>query len=273
MSAISVTAVARMMFGRAAQGRMIAVLGAFFDDSGTHPSSPVVAIGGLLGTEEQWDSFEAAWSALLAQPFPGKPPLTQFHLSACRAGYDEFLDYNEAERNQITYRFRRVILDTGFVTLAAAVNRLAWNELVVGEIAAELGQPEELCFFKCVELVISTIRSRKPGEKVHFFFDQGTKATLDMWTKLYLAQSQKYPEINGISFAPVSEVVALQGADMIATETYQYAQEWLRDRDQAVANAHFREFLKRPLSAGLVFDREQIEEIVTRVRETLGTAT
>jgi len=29
------------------------MLGAFFDDSGTHSYSPVVAIGGLLGTEEQ----------------------------------------------------------------------------------------------------------------------------------------------------------------------------------------------------------------------------
>jgi hypothetical protein len=71
-----------------------------------------------------------------------------------------------------------------------------------------------------------------------------------------------------MSFAPVPKVVALQGADMIATETYQYALEWLKAGENAKANAHFREYLKRELSSGLVFDRAQIEEIVSRVRET-----
>jgi hypothetical protein len=249
---------------------MLAVLGAFFDDSGTHTSSPAVVIGGLLGTDEQWDAFEAAWTARLAHPLPGKPPLNQFHLSPCRAKEGEFRDYSQAESDRITYLFRRIILDLGFVTLAAAVNRSAWNELVVGDIEDELGQPEGLCFFKCIELVINTIRFRKPGQQVFIFFDQGTKTQLDGWARLYRGQSQQFPEIAGISFAPVPKVVALQGADMIATETYQYALEWLKAGENAVANAHFREYLKRELSTGLVFDRAQIAEIVTRVHETLA---
>jgi hypothetical protein len=247
---------------------MLAVLGAFFDDSGTHTSSPAVVIGGLLGTDEQWDAFEAAWTARLAHPLPGKPPLNQFHLSPCRAKEGEFRDYSQAESDRITYLFPRIILDLGFFTLAAAVNRTAWNELVVGDIEDELGQPEGLCFFKCIELVINTIRFRKPGQQVFIFFDQGTKTQLDGWARLYRGQSQQFPEIAGISFAPVPKVVALQGADMIATETYQYALEWLKTGENAVANAHFREYLKREFSTGLVFDRAQIAEIVTRVHET-----
>jgi hypothetical protein len=119
---------------------MIAVLGAFFDDSGTHASPRVVVIGGLLGTDEQWDAFASAWAALLAQPLPEKPPLSQFHLSPCRAAEGEFQSYNRTEIDLITHLFRRIILDLGFVTLAAAVNRSAWNELVVGDVAAQLGQ-------------------------------------------------------------------------------------------------------------------------------------
>jgi hypothetical protein len=197
----------------------------------------------LLGTEEQWDAFETAWTALLAQPLPGKPPLTQFHLAPCRAGYGEFRDYKEAERDRITYLFRRIILDIGFVTLAVAVNRTAWNQLVTAELADQLGQPEELCLVRCIDLLMDTIRFRKPGEQVLILIDQGTK-------------------IAGIAFAPVPRVVALQGADMIATETYHYAQEWLRDRESAIANAHFREYLRRELTTGLIFDREHIQEVV-----------
>ena len=84
MNSASVSAIMRMAFGRRMSGRFIAVLGAFFDDSGTHDDSSLVVIGGLLGTEEQWDAFEAAWTTRLANPLSDKPPLKQFHLSACQ---------------------------------------------------------------------------------------------------------------------------------------------------------------------------------------------
>jgi hypothetical protein len=241
-------------------------LGAFFDDSGTHASAPFTVMGGLLGTAEQWDTFEAAWVSRLASPLPGKPPLSQFHLSPCRAGQDEFSDYTLAERDSVTYLFRRIILDNGFVTLAAAVNRIAWNEIIVGDIAEQIGGPEELCFYKCIELMVNTIRFRKPGHRCAVYFDQALKDKLQWWAEAYRLQSDTFPEIAGISFAPVGKVVALQGADMIATETYQYAKEWGREGPQAVPNAHFKEYINRELTAGLVFDRAQIEEVAARAR-------
>ncbi len=245
------------------------MLGAFFDDSGTHAGSPVVAIGGLLGTEAQWDAFAPAWERKLALPLPGKPKLSQFHLSPCRAGKGEFRSYTRAESDLLTAECRRIILNTGLVTVAAAVNRAAWNELVTDDIATELGSPEELCFYKCVETVVNIIRLRKPGEKIMMVFDEGTKAKLHWWTKVFLNQKEQYPELDTMLFAPVSKIVALQGADMIATETYQFAQAWLKDRERAKENPHFSEFRYRDLSAGLIFDRDEIAEMVMRVRETL----
>jgi hypothetical protein len=59
------------------------MLGAFFDDSGTHDGSAVVAMGGLLGTDRQWDEFETRWVALLNEPLPGKLPLEQLPDRRC----------------------------------------------------------------------------------------------------------------------------------------------------------------------------------------------
>lgn len=73
-------------------------IGGFFDDSGTHDSSTLVVLGGLLGTEEQWDAFEPAWSALLNKPLPERPPLKEFHLTECSAGRGEFSNYREADK-------------------------------------------------------------------------------------------------------------------------------------------------------------------------------
>ena len=243
------------------------MLGAFFDDSGTHSTSPVVAIGGLLGTEVQWDVFAQAWTNKLRAPVPGKPKLSQFHLSPCRAGKGEFRDYSRVERDHLTKEFRQIILETGLVTIAAAVNRAAWNELVTPDIADQLGAPEELAFYKCVETIIKIIRLRKPGEQIAMCFDEGTRPKLQWWTRAFMIQKQQYPELASMFFAPVSKVVPLQGADMIATETYQFAQAWIKDGPDAIANPHFEDFRYRDLSAGLIFDREQIAEVVARLRQ------
>jgi hypothetical protein len=247
------------------------VLGAFFDDSGTHASSPVVAMGGLLGTEDQWDVFGPAWEQLLQNPLPGKPPLKQFHLSPCRAGRDEFRSYSLSERDHITYLFRRIIVDIELVTVATAIDKVAWDELVTGEIAEQLGDPLQGCFFKCMDAVTDIIRARKPGEQAFVFFDEGTRDRLEMIGRLYASQKAQRPEIYDVGFAPVSKVIALQGADMIAMETFQFAQQWILDPTNPAANPHFEEFRFRDLSAGLILDRKRIGEIVERVKAVLAS--
>lgn len=246
------------------------MLGAFFDDSGTHGGSPVVAIGGLLGTEEQWEVFAKAWADLLAAPLPGKPALTQFHLSPCRAGSGEFQSYNLAERDRVTYLFRRIILNTGLVTIASAVDLRAWNELITGAVADQFGEPLAYCFVKCVDLVMDICQLQRPGEKILIFFDEGTKDGLEKWAGFYRAQPHRYPSLAAMTFVSVKKVVALQGADMVALETYQYAQAWLKDRAAPSPNPHFKDFVYRDLSVGLILGREQIQEMVDRVREVTG---
>jgi hypothetical protein len=116
------------------------------------------------------ERLRTAWTALLDNPLPGKPPLKEFHLSPLRAKKDEFEGYNQAERDHVNYLFRRVILDLGLVTLAAAIDRVAWNELVVGPLVEMIGPPEQLCFVKCIDSVLITIRLRKPGQRVIIAF-------------------------------------------------------------------------------------------------------
>jgi hypothetical protein len=266
---VSISAIARMMTRYDAATRMIGVLGAFFDDTGTHSSSPIVGFGGVLGTDAQWDAFAPAWAAQLLNPLPRKEALKAFHLAPCRTGDDEFQHYNGAKRDRVTYLFRRIIIDHGLLTVAAVVNKRAWDELVTPEVTDVIGPPEGAAFVKCVDSALAFCRRYRPGEPILFFFDQGIKSRIEGLAWVYRTQTTRYPEIAGMGFAKVSDVFALQGADMIAAESYYYAQEWLKDGENAVANAHFREYIKRDLGAGFIFDREHIEEMVNRVRSSL----
>jgi hypothetical protein len=243
---------------------------AFFDDSGTHGDSAVMAMGGLLGTVRQWEFFAPKWQGLLDSPVPGKPRLAQFHLYPCRRGQGDFIDYSLAERDFLTNQFREVILGSGLVTLATAVDMKSWKELVVGDVAEQQGDPLEFCFFKCIEMVTTTIRSRKPGEKVMIMFDEGTRPRVELFARFVLYQKEKYPEIADVGFGVVKDITPLQGADMIAYETFLYGLQWLENGGWADANPHFREYISRELSTGLIFQREQLEEMIGRVREVMA---
>ncbi len=156
-------------------------------------------------------------------------------------------------------------MDTDLVTIAAAADKVAWDEFSA-LYPDTLGDPLGYCFVKCIDALINVIRLRKPWETVYIFFDRAIRQRVEQFARLYMMQTEKYPELEGITFAPVGKVVALQGADMIATETYQYGQEWLRDGMGAKANPHFREYLKRELSAGFIIDRDMIAEMVKQMR-------
>ncbi len=261
-----------MMFGRnGAESRIIGVLGAFFDDSGTHAKASLVVIGGLLGSDVQWDKFAVAWDARLAAPLPGMPPLSHFHLSECRAGDGQFDKYKQAEKDRITYLFRQIIFASGLVSVACAFDLIAWKEIVGKRkyIQDALPSPLEMCLAKCIDLVVAYARANKNGEQVIVFVDQGTRKRLESWVKVYKLQAEQYPELVSVIFAPVPRVVALQGADMIATESYQYGVKWLQHGAKTIANPHFQEYLQRDLSVGLVFGREQITEAVGLLKKKL----
>jgi len=129
------------------------MLRAYFDDSGTHGNSEVVVMGGLIGSVEQWERFEHAWAAKLADPLPGygKPPLRMFHLSTCNAGGSEFADYRDAEQDAVIHDFRQIIIDAGLTSTASAIDRKAWDELITGNYRKVMDEPLSACFVNCIE--------------------------------------------------------------------------------------------------------------------------
>ena len=81
---VSIENIARVSFPRdRAHKKLMLMLEAYFDDSGTHDGSDVIVWGGLLGTEEQWKVLNSAWRKLLKEPLPGKPFLKKFGLADC----------------------------------------------------------------------------------------------------------------------------------------------------------------------------------------------
>jgi hypothetical protein len=240
----------------------VALFRAYFDDSGTHAGSAVVVLGGLIGTDSQWESFDAAWRAQLAAPLPDKPRLKKFHLSSCRAAEDEFRHYKPVEREAVAGAFRDIVIHSGLASTASAVDRVAWDELVTGPVRRLLGAALQPCFLNCLDRAMAYARScGREGDKIAVIFDKGTES--DALHGLIDKYVWNQPEIVSVTFGRVEEFMPLQGADVIATESYWRAQLWLNGNDGNL-RLPFEHYLKHARAEGQIFDRAAIIEELKR---------
>jgi hypothetical protein len=221
----------------------------YFDDSGTHASSEVVVWGGLMGIERQWLKFEEDWKAKLAEPLPGKPPLKRFHMSECEARAGEFSDYSTAEKDAAIHDFRQVILDSGVYGYAAAVFVPDWNRIIDSKSYGRLSDAEFFCMSLCINHAAKFAREFTEDRSISLVFDdrkehaEANKYVLSIYQDAY-NEVRKNEDIAGISFLPSMKFLPLQGADMIAWETYSHAGEWRSKGRGSPQRAHLQRFVE-----------------------------
>jgi hypothetical protein len=244
---------------------LFVMLRAYFDDSGTHDDSEIVAVGGLIGTTKQWEDFEQRWSALLACPLPGKPPLRRFHLSPCNARDGEFVGYSDAECDALAHDFRQILIETRVISTASAIDKKAWNELVIGEDRKWLGDALDVCVENCLSEAFKIAVAHPEGDMVAAVFDRG------IWTPRLKEVTDGYtfqmgrPRIVSVNFLAVEDALPLQGADIAATENYWYGIKVLRNGLGAQPRAHMRHYLENMFAEGFLIDRAQIVEMLPEI--------
>jgi len=92
-------------------------------------------------------------------------------------------------------------------------------------------------------------------------FDEGIES--DELRRLMKKYLWNQPEVASVTFGRVEEFPPLQGADVIATESYWQAQHWMQG-NAGNARAPFEHFLKHARAEGLIFDRPTIIEELAR---------
>lgn len=231
----------------------------YFDDAGTHRDSDVVVIGGLYGVRQQWRKFENAWAAMLATPLPEakKPALKAFHLSDCAGRWpkSEFANYSNAEQDAVIHDFRQIIIDCELISVACAIDKKAWDDLVVGPYRAVLGGAINHCFIRCVQDMLETLSHTTRDHSVAVMLDKGIYAPFIQG----VADAFEREKLVSVSFGRVEKFLPLQGADIVATENYWFAAQWLKLRDAAMPRPHLRHYLDHMLHQGFILDRAAIE--------------
>lgn len=239
----------RMLLPRAAEGKGIGVLTAYFDDSGTHVGSPVVSTGGLYGNDYQWEALETAWKALLTDPGDGWPRLRRFHMYDCVHGHGEFFGHSQGARDHLIYKFRQLILDSELHGYSMAVSGPDYARLVTGVQLEAWGDAERFTVIQCFLRTLDWASTESVETEAAFVFDdrpQRREANERVF-KIYQqfsAERHVSPKPTGIAFLNSEKTIPLQAADMFAWESNRFSLEWLKHGEKAVPRAHFRHFLK-----------------------------
>ncbi|MHB8622465.1 MAG: DUF3800 domain-containing protein [Sulfuricaulis sp.] len=241
------------------------MLKAYFDDSGSHRDGNITVMGGLIGSVDQWEFFEQKWTERLANPLAGKLPLKKFHFADCKAIKREFEGYSNGESAHLSYLFRQIIIDAGLASTVSVIDRKAWDELITGKRREILGGAIEVCFNNCVARAMNLGTGEKENNQIAIVFDQGIQSDrMHQISDMNMLHVGGNPWITSITFGQVEQVLPLQGADIVATESYWHGLEWLKSGDAANMRAHFQHFLDNMMAQGLILGRTEIEEEVRR---------
>jgi hypothetical protein len=232
---------------------VIAMLSAYFDDSGTHGDSKFVVWAGVIGTDAEFDVLDAAWSAKLDKPFPGKPPLSKFSVGDCRWADGEFRDYKPAERDALRYEMREIIQNSGVRPVAYTVPVGTYNKIIRGRVRRAYGPPDGIAFAACADQAFRVAEANKLP--LTCTFDKGQRRP---WLNFLLEDADRRATDRGVkigyAFGAVADHCGLQAADTIATEHYWYALEAGPVAGPlATMDPHFVSLIKMTKPTGYVF--------------------
>jgi hypothetical protein len=253
--------IAWLSFGGPDHRGLMLMLAAYFDDSGTHDISRVVVWGGFIATVEQWAAFDVTWRAKLKEPLPGKPELKKFSLSKCQGLFPPFDQYSRTESDLVQNEFRQIIVDHNLLGVAYAIDRRTWDRIVPDAAKTYFGgDAEAACFSPCFGAAIGRAQKYWPNEQeLSLHFDKGRGSQkLNALIDRVEANYRGMPALISISYDVVEAITPLQAADIIATENYWHALNWIDGNPQP--RPHFAHFLQRVSTEGFIAQEKEIIE-------------
>lgn len=217
--------IAHLIHPKDSQWRTIAVLEAYFDESGSHDGSRVFCLAGLVARLGQWEWFTDAWGRMLS-----KNGITEFHsadLESRRGIYDGI---GKDQQQRIFQDAVNVIGGWARTAIAGLVVIDDYEEAIPNwaKKTAAFGDKYNFCFQMCLNLVFRWIEQRDPpmqeGDRIAFIFDQRERGQEITSTSYSQIKKFRDPQdrMGSLTFDSRKRVFPLQAADLVAYEAYKH---------------------------------------------------
>lgn len=218
----------------------VAVLEAYCDESGIHRGAPHCVVAGFVGSSKQWQLFEERWAkASGGVMFHGR----RFHSrdeNGSRVG--PYRGWSDDQADAYLSGLLGAILNSAITPVGAVVDMKAFRALSLAErryVTGAAYSPAKrkwtftgapatpyFCGFTCC-IGLAAARLKKPGWKVHYFFDrqeQYAKHALRYFQRAVNQAAEPLRSALGeIAFKDKETVGGLQAADLLANACYSRA--------------------------------------------------
>lgn len=213
--AVRLMDLASVIFGRSATSGALALLRAYFDESGIHRDSRSTVIAGFIGDAAAWSPVDARWREVL-----GLYGLKAFHMADAIAQQGEFVKFETLVINDIAAALSASLRDSGLQPVWSGVDAAVWNAATTPEFRGVYPKPYDLCFLS----ILDHIRTWK--RLTHHFgplalvfatqdeYEDRSYQTLAAWKR------NKGKGINSLTFASANDLPALQAADMLVHQLH-----------------------------------------------------
>jgi hypothetical protein len=239
------------------------MISALFDDSGTHASSSIVVVAGLVGRQGPLECLAKSWAKELEKPIEGrKGPLKRFHMYDCRESRGEYDGWSRTETDWHAHLLRQKIIEADVVTYGIAVSRNDWDELVVGSNRAIFGDAEQFCGINCMLVAQKWAQDNCHDTKMRFVFDDRTEEMKRHARVVHDAYRRWVSdlELPVLEFKNSHQEILMQAADMVAWEVYQHAKDIIESGiNGPPKREEFKKLIKGTDFIGQVATREVIE--------------
>jgi hypothetical protein len=239
------------------------MISAYFDESGTHDSSQVFVVAGLVSTPASWEHLTKEWERALCDE-----GVQDFHATACAVGAGEYSGWSRERRNAFYKRMAGV-------TAQWATGR-TWTAVIMPDYRQLLedGLPYALGAMGCASRICHYSLGLGGKPLVPYVFEQGGRDSGEILRAFSELREQEHSNLYRMGLLSVRnsrDCLALQAADLHAYEIYKYFADQLEASRRPMRRSLWR-LLELPEvgRGGYLLHGEKLERIIAACKESRG---
>jgi hypothetical protein len=209
---------------------LVAMLEAYFDESGSHDGSPVLCVAGYLFEKEGAKTLDSKWRQVLERfslPF--------FHMVDCAHGAEPFDKLSKDERIAVEKEMIALIRSHTIFGFAVGVDEKEYNNLFRTD--NPFGTAYSYCCWTCLTAIHNWIARRAyMNHEIAYFFEAGHRdqgeANIVMQKIFNDPNLRREYRYGAHAFVAKEKVCAIQTADMLAWQHATHIKRKLRGQEE-----------------------------------------